>query len=504
MHGSGLTDPRRVVVPAAGACIIVVAIVVAATGAPAAWLILGVTTTLAVAVLVPALREGRFFEPMTVIAGFVLVYFCARALQLFIEHEDLYSFFGATSAVDSLLRMDNQEIARFVTEKLREPLDPAMTRAIGACAVFMAMTMVGYYLPLGRRLGRPLGRLGASTARLDVRFVVPACLLLGLIGQIAILIKAGGIGAAAHDVQNQRTGKASYVLYILSTFAPVAMVIWLAWQRPRSRNQWLAFALIALEICGFAALTGSRARVFLLFFLLAVTWHYRWRRWRLREFVAAIALFVVLSSALLAVRQGTVRHSFADALTQAPRYIVDPRGILNDNTQFDQLFIATSSLGRGLAFDHGRWLLNGIRSNVPSVLDPGKPQGGDIVFRKAIWGHELGAGRPITIAGDFYYDFGFAGIVVGSLLLGLLARALLGLLDSLASAGAEYRVSLYALGLLILYEALGGTYSLTIGFAIAVLVPFAVAVHGIGRLPGLFRGRLAPSRLADDEPAGRS
>lgn len=502
MHGRSLKDLRHTVVPAAAACIVVVAIVVLATGASPAWLLLGVTATLAAAVLAPALREGRYFEPMTVIAAFVLIYFCGRALQLFIQHEDLYSFFGATSAVDSLLRMDNQEIARFVTEKLGEPLDPAMTRAMGACAVFMAAIIVGYYVPLGRRLGSRLGHIGARTAGLDVRLVVPVCLLLGLVGQVAILAKTGGLGAAANDLQNQRTGRAGYMLYILASFAPVGVVIWLAWKRPVSRAQWIVFALLVAEICAFSVLTGSRSRVLLLLFLLAVTWHYLLRRWRLRELVVAVVVFVAFSSAVLGVRQGTAHETLGEALRSAPSYLVDPRGILNDNTQFDQLFIATSSLGHGLEYQHGRWLLDGIRSNVPAAIDPGKPEAGDIVFRKAIWGNELGAGRPITIVGDFYYDFGFAGIAVGSLLLGLLARVLLGLLGSLRSAGVEYRVSLYAIGLLILYEALVGTYSLAFSFAIALLVPYLVAVHGIGRVPDLLRGRLATAKLVDDEPSG--
>lgn len=475
-----------------------------ATGAPVAWFLLGLTATLAVAVLVPALRDGRYFEPLTIIAAFVLVYFCARALQLFIQHDDLYSFYGATNAVDSLLRMDNQEVARFVTEKLRGPLDPAMTRAVGACAVFTAVVIAAYLLPLGRRLGVRLARIGAGAARLDVRVVVPVCLLLGLAGQIAIIAKSGGVGAAADDLQNQRTGKAGFVLYILASFAPIAMVIWMSWQRPCSRLQWLLFALAVVEIFGFSALTGSRGRVFVLLFLMVIVWHYRWRQWRLREILAAVAVFVVFSSAMLGIRQGTVHKSFGEALKSAPTYLVDPRGTLNDNTQFDQLFEATSSIGRGgPAFLHGRWLLDGIRSNIPSVIDPGKPEPGDIVFRRAIWGHELGAGRPITIVGDFYYDFGFLGIVAGSLVLGLLARVLLGLLGSLGSPGAEYRIALYSIGLLILYEFLVGTYSLAFSFAIALLVPFFVAVHGIGRVPALVRGRLAPARLADDEPTGR-
>ena len=53
-------------------------------------------------------------------------------------------------------------------------------------------------------------------------------------------------------------------------------------------------------------------------------------------------MVVVFAAGLLGVRQATERETIGEALGSAPAYIVDPRGVLNDMTEFDGVFTATA------------------------------------------------------------------------------------------------------------------------------------------------------------------
>jgi hypothetical protein len=235
--------------------------------------------------------------------------------------------------------------------------------------------------------------------------------------------------------------------------------------------------------------------------MVAVVTHYLWRPWRLRWVLGGFLVVVVFAAGLLGVRQATERESISEALTSAPAYIIDPRGVLNDMTEFDGVFLATSVVGspheykNPAPFGHGQGILDALHSYVPGRIDPDKPESGDIEFRKLVWGNELEAGRPITAIGDFWYDFGFLGVIVGSLLFGLAARALLGLVAPGGEGpGREYRVVLFAVGLVVLYMELITTYSVAIGFVITFGLPFLVAMHLIRPMSDRIGQQVAATR----------
>ena len=70
-----LTRLRQPSTVLAAAGILVAALVVLVCGAPVAWLFLTVCGVLSIAVLVPAWRERRWFEPLPVIAAIILLRF---------------------------------------------------------------------------------------------------------------------------------------------------------------------------------------------------------------------------------------------------------------------------------------------------------------------------------------------------------------------------------------------------------------------------------------------
>jgi oligosaccharide repeat unit polymerase len=478
---------ERAAVLLAGVALVVFAVIVWVGGAPVAWLLLGFCGVTSAATLAIQLRHARFFEPLTVITAFALVSLVARALQLFIGAKDLLSFYPTGDPTDQYLRLETSETAQFVTQLLKEPLEPALTKAIGAVAIFVALVVVGYLLPWGPGLGERLGRVGRRVGRPpNVRALVLVCLAIAALGQTSLLIKVGGPGEALDTSFRHAVLRGGLVDHFLVGFGVVGVLIWLAWSPPRSKRARVAFGLVTLEMCAFFVLAGSRTRVVLLLGMLAIAVHYLWRRWRPIELVGALIVVILFATAVLGIRQATADKTTGEALGSASTYIERPQGILNDLNEFDYLFEATNVIGssdkyrRPADFQYGNGFWQAVHPFVPGSIDPNKPESRDQEFRKIIWGDTQGEGRPYTIIGDFWNDFGFFGVVVGSLVFGLLSRAMLGLVSPARDApGQEFRVILYAMGLTLVYIAVSTTYSVTVGFLVIFGLPLLLALFAI-------------------------
>jgi oligosaccharide repeat unit polymerase len=508
MRLTGVARFERVVAAVAAGAVVLTAIIVWIGGAPVAWLLLGFCAAVSAGALAIQLRHARWFEPLTVIAAFALVSFCARALQLFVGADDLLSYYPPYDLADEYLRIEMSETAEFVTRVMKEPLEPALTRAIGTVAIFVALVVVGYVLPWGPRLGERLARFGRGVARpANLRAVVLICLAIAAVGQIRLLVKVGGPAEALETSFRHSVLRGGLVDHFLIGFGVVGLLVWMAWDPPRFTRARVAFALVTVEMCAFFALAGSRTRVVLLLAMLAVLVHYLWRRWRPVEIAAAVVLVIVLATALLGVRQATADKTTGEALGSAPTYIERPQGILNDLNEFDYLFEATTVIGsshryrRPAEFQYGNGFWQAVHPFVPGAIDAGKPESRDQEFRKIIWGNTKGEGRPYTIIGDFWNDFGFAGVIVGSLLFGLLCRAMLGLVSPAQErAGKEYRAILYAMLFTLVYVAVSTTYSVTVGFLVIFGLPLLLTVYLI-RPATEYAGRRLASRAGAREKA---
>ena len=461
----------------------VVGLSLLSAGLPAAWVLLGVCALATVPIVVWAVIAGRFFEPLPVLAAIGALMFVTRPLQLILEWRDLYSHFFPTDPVRRLVLLEGQEVALFVGDRITGSLEEALARSIGACALFLVMLLVGYGLGIRGRLGRRLSSVRLGQAPINLRAAVGLSLGIGLAAQAAIIARAGGPAAALEKADQQTALSDSFVLFFVSGFAFAAVLLWAAWRRPRGRLEWTGFGLSVAAVCTFSTIAGSRARVFLTLLALAVIVHYLWRPWRRRELAVGLVLMLAFVSSFVVFREAADDRSLGHAAGEAWRYGLDPRVILNDITSFDDVLYATTIYGRTRDHENGQFLVDGARSFLPSRIDPNKPEGGDIVFRKVVWKNQFGAGRPPTAVGDLYIDFGFPGVAVGALLIGLLARSLLGLLRG-PPAGRQYRVALYAIALVILYELVVDTFSLALGFMLTLALPFLIAVHLFGRAPG--------------------
>jgi oligosaccharide repeat unit polymerase len=467
-------------VPAVGLAVALGLGILYGAGVPAPWVLLGVCAVATIPVAVWGVVQGRFLEPLPLLAAACALLFVLRPLQLMLEWRDLYSYFSPADPIQRLVLLEGQEVARFVQERIEEPLENAMTRSLGACALFLVLLLVGYRLPLGAWLARRLETVRRSPIELNTRAAVALSLGLGLLAQAAIIARAGGPSASLKGTSDQVALTDSFALFFMAGFAVAGMIVWACWHAPHTRREWVAFVGAFVAVAAFAILAGSRGRVFFLIVALVVIVHYLWRPWRRRELAVCALVLLAFLSSYLVFRESVDGESIGGAAGKAATHTLDPQVVLNDITSFDHVLYATSIFGRSRPHENGQFLVDGFRSYVPSAIDANKPDGGDIAFRKIVWGNDFGAGRPPTAVGDLYIDFGFAGVAVGAMLIGVLARGLGGLLRG-PPAGRRYRVAAYAMLLVVLYELVVDTFSLALGYVLTVTLPFLIAVHVFGR-----------------------
>ncbi len=434
MHVRALSTTNNPILTAAVAAVAAAPLITAAVmllaGAPVAWLWLAWCATATIPLLIWFLARGRFFEPLPILLAVAALLFVARPLQLFLGWEDLFSYLYTRDSLESLTLLETQEIALYVSGRLREPLETTFARAQGACALFLAALLVGYWMARWVPLRQKLAGLGGRTSVINERAAIACALAIGVAAQAAIIARAGGPIAALETAVEQRASSDSFVLFLLAGFSSAALVIWVAWRRPRER---LEKALLALSIGTVSALwlvTGSRARVFITLLALVVVVNYLWRRWRTRELLVAGILLLAFASSAVVLRTVADEQGLREAASVAAERVLDQRVILNDLSGYDSLMLATTIYGRDRPHRHGGFLVDAVRSYVPRRLDSGKPDGGDIVFRREVWGNQFTAGRPPTAIGDFFIDFGLWGVAVGGLMLGAVCRLLLSLLGS--------------------------------------------------------------------------
>ena len=167
----------------------------------------------------------------------------------------------------------------------------------------------------------------------------------------------------------------------------------------------------------FYATLGSRALILWPIALVIIVRHYSVARLAVRTVLIASVVVLVSSSVYLGFRQATYRSSPVVALREGVGNVDDVRPLLNDNTVFDGVLQAVTIFGRSAPFENGMGAVDALHSFVP--LDPGRPEGGDIQFRRLVWGERFQGGRPLSIVGEFYRERGLWGVAFGAFLLAL-------------------------------------------------------------------------------------
>lgn len=448
------------------------------------WLLIAVLAAAAIIVVVRAIRADQLISPLGIFALTMLVYFVIRPLELaFSENELLTASYNYTaSPLQSVVELRSQEISLFVHNRLIGSFDDAMTRALLALVLFFFSTLVGYRLPVSRRLAASASRLGQGMQALDLRWVVVAWLAIGVCGEVLVLSQIGGPAGAAGGLATQGNFSGDFVALVILNFYTAGLILWICWHPPTARAGKLLLAAAVAELALFYMLLGSRTLVLVPVLLVVSAWHERVQTFRLRTFVGIGVVVVLFASGYLALRQESASRPLKDAIADVPRNAVNARAILGASPVFDQVFAEMNLVPRTAPYRYGGELAQGVLGQIPRAIYPGKPEANDLTFRKLVWGERFQAGRPVGAAGEFYRDFGFLGVVIGALLLGSLLRTVTGLQARAGPrAGRELRIALYVVAVLLLYQFTVGSYSLVLGSGLAILIPLVLALRIFAR-----------------------
>ena len=450
------------------------------------WVLLAVLAASALALVVWAARHDELLAPLGVLAMTMLFYFVVRPLELAMSAGELvgenYNYYA--TPLETINSITGQEISLFVHTRMSGDFEAAMGRATLAVTLFFLLALAGYVLPVAGHLAERAARIGSGMKHnLEVRWVVVAWLALGVLGQALILRTIGGLGVASTQLGTQgNLASLDFSLLTMLNFYTAGLVMWISWHPPRGRGAQVALGLALFELSAFYMLLGSRTLVIVPVLLIGLAWSETIKPWRIRTLFVGAIVGLFFASAYLTLREDTRNRPFSEAIKDVPANALNARTILNSSPVFDQLFMETNFVPEQAPYRYGGELSQAVRGNLPGLLYEGKPESTDVTFRKLIWGDRFLAGRPTGAAGEFYRDFGFPGIVVGSLLFGIFARGLSGLRARAGGeAGRPLRIALFVVGLLLLYQVAIGSYSLVVGSALAIGIPLFLGLKVFAR-----------------------
>jgi hypothetical protein len=448
------------------------------------WALIALLGAGALATLWHVCRNGDLLSPLGIIATITLIYFVIRPLQLSVQSGELLhqSYDQFADPVDAILHLRGQEISLFVHSRMLGSFDDAMTRAMLALVLLYGAVLGGYGLRIGRLLAARCSQVATRLGALDLRWVIGAWFAIGLLGEALVFARIGGPAGALAGFSTQGNFAGDFISLVLLNFYTAALVLWVCFHPPALPVHKLLLVVAAAQQAVFFALLGSRTLVLVPLLLVVLAWNERVRPWTGRQMAAAAIAGMLFASAYLTLREDVRNRPLLSALANIPSHVVDVRSMLNASPVFDQLFAETNFVPAAVPYRHGGELAQGALGQIPKIIYPKKPEATDVTFRKLLWGERFLAGRPVGIAGELHRDFGFPGILIGGLLLGIGARALTGLRARVGpAAGRELRALLFVIGLLLLYQCLIGSWSLVFGSALAIAIPLVLGVRIFAR-----------------------
>jgi oligosaccharide repeat unit polymerase len=319
-----------------------------------------------------------------------------------------------------------------------------------------------------------------------------AALALGTALWGALFLSNGGFNALFNDpaqLHLEQFGGGYGVIGYMICLAAVLLLLW-AWLRAPSRQ--LALVLVgAVGVCLLAAF-ALQTRGPLISTIVAATVIVVLERQVSGRRLAALSLATVVLvfgfGYMRIVREYAQSLSVGDAISAGVK--TDPLTVVGGDFSEVENFVELKQLvPEELPRLGGRSIWQVPGAFLPRQIYGDKPKPVDFELAEAIYGHGSKAGTPFTLAGELFWNYGIAGVLIGMALLGGLAGSIWGLLRRNA-AGVGLVACAMAVGYsyLVLTRPLGPML-LTLAMALVGLA-VAAALAGLVRVPAPFRQKL--------------
>jgi len=311
--------------------------------------------------------------------------------------------------------------------------------ALGVSIIGVLTFWAGYHAPFGKAFANSFGMLPRKWSRSRALQAAILCTAFGWSLRIFLIFyQAGGVRGwlAANKYIELAQAQGTTYLSILSGLATVGLLIFFILARVlRKCKYWLLFTVFLVPELAFRFVSGSRAQfIFLLLGLLICLYMIskqdykttmRYSRW-----VAALIILLIFLFPLFSIIRGGIRDP-EEILLRASNFWKNPVRILyligGRQMGLDSLALVIDHVSRGEPYTLGSELNLVAVAWIPRKVWPDKPiiSVGKIFYEKfypPIF-HE-GTSVALTLPGEFYWAFGFVGVIIGMLVIGILWRFL--------------------------------------------------------------------------------
>lgn len=313
-------------------------------------------------------------------------------------------------------------------------------RALLICLVATIALYAGYELRLGRTLGRALRPLPDDWHNDTAVVCALGLVAVGFALFAVFVLQSGGLGIVMESLQGRGTGdqevadsSSAYFYNGLYLCIPAAILLLYTGLEQRSPLLLGSAALLLLFLVAFSAPSGGRLWLMVTIIpAVAIPYLRTGRRpgWRLCLIGVALVFFVGITF-LRNVRTAELRSR--PPQEELLRTFTNPGAaweefILGGDTEMFAVIAAMAqTVPSEVPHHHGITLGSLLTHWVPRQVWPAKPESADTTLFGYLFPEVRAvtkAGTAPTMFGGFYFDAGYPGLIIGSVVVGVLFRTL--------------------------------------------------------------------------------
>lgn len=247
-------------------------------------------------------------------------------------------------------------------------------------------------------------------------------LSLGLTGYL--VLTSGGVAQFVYGVKIGKDFAGLYVFREIATLANAVLIYaaLVTYKTPAHKRGFLGkpSIIIGLIFVNLATnyMWGNRYNIAVMLLAAGVAYHFHVRRLRFNEVLIASALLLVSLEGLKIMRNAMVSDVVGRDISNDFSFWLQISASLHFN-QFDAFMLALRDVGDKFDFREGKDALNGLLAWVPRFIYAEKETYHIGGWFRRVYEPAKQNGWPITVIGNWYVNFGIAGVFLGAAISGI-------------------------------------------------------------------------------------